>query len=224
MSTSERQLTGSPEPWSSGPYAELMFAPVGDVTLRDAEGWIHPLDVGRWSAPADPADRAVLDRCAGRVLDVGCGAGRLVEALASRGHTVLGIDVSPAAVISTVCRGGPARSGSVYGPVPDEGTWDTALLIDGNIGIEGDPLRLLRRVRELVRAGGLVIVEAAPADVDDRRRVRIHSGQAAVSTVFAWASVGSRALGRYAGLSGWSPVEEWDMPGTRHFVALRARA
>ncbi|MFC6833954.1 class I SAM-dependent methyltransferase, partial [Streptomyces goshikiensis] len=217
MSISERQLIGSPEPWSRGPYAEAMFAPAGDITLRDCEGWTFPLEVGRWSQRVDPTDRTVLERCAGRVLDLGCGAGRLVEALASRGHTVLGIDVSPVAVISTVCRGGPARSGTVFSPVPDEGTWDTALLMDGNIGIEGDPLRLLRRVHDLVHPGGLLIVEAAPSEVDERRRVRIHSGQAAISTVFAWARAGSGAVVRYAALSGWSLVEEWAMPGSRHF-------
>lgn len=69
----------------------------------------------------------------------GAGARRLVEALARRGHTVLGIDVSPAAVISTARRGSHAHSGSVFAPVQDEGTWDTALLIDGNIGIGGHP-------------------------------------------------------------------------------------
>ncbi|MFI9187026.1 class I SAM-dependent methyltransferase [Streptomyces goshikiensis] len=222
MSISERQLIGSPEPRSRGPYAEAVFAPVEDITLRDCEGWTFPLDVGRWSRRVDPTDRTVLERCSGRVLDLGWGAGRLVEALASRGHTVLGIDVSPVAVIPTACRGGPARGGTVFGPVPEEGTWDTALLMDGHIGIGGDPLHLLRRVHDLVHPGGLLIVEAAPTEVDERRRVRIHSGQAAISTVFAWARAGSGAVVRYARLSGWSPVEEWTVPGTRHFVALRA--
>ncbi|MFG2480696.1 class I SAM-dependent methyltransferase [Streptomyces fagopyri] len=209
----------------SGPYTKAMHARAGrDVTLRDAEGWSLPLDVCRWSGRADAVDQGVLERCADRVLDIGCGAGRLVEALARRGHAVLGIDVSPAAVISTVCRGGAARSGSVFDPLPREGTWDTALLVDGNIGIGGDPLRLLRRIRDLVRPGGLLIAEASPAEVDERRRVRIHCGQLAVSPVFVWALVGPRALIRHARLSGWAPVEQWTVPGPRHFVVLRARA
>ncbi|WP_327302139.1 methyltransferase domain-containing protein [Streptomyces sp. NBC_01298] len=223
--TSERRLADRSEAWSSGPYAEALHCRSADVTLCDGEGWSFPLDVDRWSGRADTADRAVLERCAGRVLDVGCGAGRLVEALARRGHAVLGIDVSPAAVIATVCRGGHARSGSVFGPVTGEGTWGTALLIDGNIGIGGDPRRLLRRVHDLVRPGGLLIVETSPREVDERRRVRIHIGHHSVGPVFPWATVGSGALVDHGRLSGWAPVEQWtSLLGERHFAVLRACA
>ncbi|MFG2973868.1 class I SAM-dependent methyltransferase [Streptomyces sp. NPDC048331] len=164
----------------------------------------------------------MLRRCRGRVLDIGCGAGRLVEALLHRGHPALGIDVCPSAVITTVRRGGAALRCSVFDPVPDEGTWGTALLIDGNIGIGGDPGRLLRRIRDLVHGQGLLIVETASGDVDERRRVRIHAGQRAVSGVFPWAVVGTTALGRYARMSGWRPAERWTAGEHRHFVALRA--
>ncbi|WP_327418492.1 hypothetical protein [Streptomyces sp. NBC_01233] len=136
--------------WSSGSYAQAMHTPQRALSLRDAEGWHFPLDLERWCGPADEADRTVLRRCTGRVLDIGCGAGRLVEALTGRGREVLGIDVCPCAVITTVCRGGSAVSRSVFDPLPDEGRWGTALLIDGNIGIGGDPRRLLRHVRALV--------------------------------------------------------------------------
>ncbi|MFF4498651.1 class I SAM-dependent methyltransferase [Streptomyces sp. NPDC001546] len=211
------------EPWNSAPYTQAIDAPIGEVTLRDGEGWSARLDIARWSGRADRDDQAVLERCKGRVLDVGCGAGRLVEALARRGHTVLGIDVSPAAVISTACRGGHARSGSVFAPVQDEGMWDTALLIDGNIGIGGDPLRLLRRLHDLVRPAGLLLVETSAREVDERRRVAIHVGRHQVSPVFPWATVGTLALVRHGRLSGWAPVEQWtSVSGERHFAVLRA--
>ncbi|MDJ0384518.1 class I SAM-dependent methyltransferase [Streptomyces sp. G-G2] len=225
MSTVASVQAGPPEPWKSRFYAEAIGASGGSLTLRDAEGWCLSLDVRRWCARADAADRAVVKRCSGRVLDIGCGAGRFVEALARRGHHVLGIDVCPTAVISTVCRGGAAASRSVFDVLPDEGRWDTALLIDGNIGIGGDPLRLLRRIRDLVRPVGLLIVETSPVEVDERRRVRLHAGGQAAGPVFSWATVGVRALERHAGESGWSAAERWTSPaGDRHFVALRARA
>lgn len=208
--------------WNIRPYAEAIHVQQGDLSLRDAEGWCFPLDLERWCARADAGDRAVLRRCQGRVLDIGCGAGRLVEALSRRGHSVLGIDVCPTAVITTVCRGGAALRRSVFEPLPDEGRWGTALLIDGNIGIGGDPHRLLRRIRGLVHGRGLLLVETAPGDVDERRRVRIHAGHQAVSAVFPWAAVGTTALIRYAHASGWAATERWTTGGGRHFVALRA--
>ncbi|QES57971.1 SAM-dependent methyltransferase [Streptomyces venezuelae] len=210
--------------WNSRPYARAIYAPqpAPPLSLRDAEGWHFPLDLERWCGRADEADRTVLRRCTGRVLDIGCGAGRLVEALTGRGRPVLGIDVCPSAVITTVCRGGCAMSGSVFDPFPDEGRWGTALLIDGNIGIGGDPRRLLRRVRALVHREGILLVEVAATDVDERRRVRIHAGQRPVSDIFPWAMVGATALNRQAVLEGWTEAERWISAGGRHFVALRA--
>ncbi|MFJ3838845.1 class I SAM-dependent methyltransferase [Streptomyces sp. NPDC090054] len=225
MSAAASKWISGPEPWRRGPYAKAISAARGGLTLRDAEGWCLALDIRRWCAQADAADRGVVDRSVGRVLDIGCGAGRLVEELARRGHQVLGIDVCPTAVISTVCRGGRAASRSVFEPLPGEGFWDTALLVDGNIGIGGDPRRLLHRVRDVVRDRGLLIVETSPTDVDERRRVRIHAGQTVASPVFAWATVGTRSLVRYGRMAGWKTVEEWVVPsGERHFVALRALA
>ncbi|MFE0579696.1 class I SAM-dependent methyltransferase [Streptomyces sp. NPDC058874] len=217
-------IVHDPEGWNSGPYAAAIRTQQGDLSLRDAEGWCLPLDVERWCARADVGDRAVLRRCRGRVLDIGCGAGRLVEALTRRGHTVLGIDVCSSAVSSTVGRGGAALRRSVFDPLPDEGGWGTALLIDGNIGIGGDPRRLLRRIRGLVHGQGLLLVETAAADVDERRRVRVHAGRHPAGAVFPWAAVGASALDRHATASGWTATERWSSAGGRHFVALRARA
>ncbi|MFJ9547422.1 methyltransferase domain-containing protein [Streptomyces erythrochromogenes] len=195
------------EGWNTGPYAAAIRTQQGDLSLRDAEGWYLPLDLERWCARADAGDRAVLRRCRGRVVDIGCGAGRLVEALTRRGHTALGIDVCPSAVSTTVCRGGAALRPSVFDPLPDEGGWETALLIDGNIGIGGDPRRLLRRIRGLVHRQGQLLVETAQEDVDERHRVRIHVGRRPVGAFFPWAAVGAAALDRHARASGWTATE-----------------
>ncbi|MFF4018789.1 class I SAM-dependent methyltransferase [Streptomyces sp. NPDC001843] len=127
----------------------------------------------RWCARADAADLEVLSRCEGAVLDVGCGPGRLVAALAAQGWHALGIDVSEAAVAGTVRRGGAALCRSVFEPLPGEGGWGTALLLDGNIGIGGDPAALLDRPARLPVPGGLLVAETAPVDVDERTRAQV---------------------------------------------------
>jgi SAM-dependent methyltransferase len=215
-------MTTSPAvPWTgTDPYAAALDAGHGPLFLRRTDGWLLPLDVERWCARADPVDRAVLDRCEGAVLDVGCGPGRLVAELAARGRTVLGIDVSAAAVGHTVRLGGQALRRSVFEPLPGEGRWGTVLLMDGNVGIGGDPRALLDRVARLLARDGLLIAETTPADVDERARVHLTDAQEAVGAPFLWARLGTPALLRYA--RGWEQEAQW-VAGGRRFVALRSR-
>ena len=119
-------------------------------------------DLDRWCSPASPDERRLLREVRGPVLDIGCGPGRLVEALRERGVEVLGIDAAPTAISRARAHGRHVVQRSVFDPLPAEGTWSTALLFDGNIGIGGDPARLLTRVRELLAVGGRAIVEVQP--------------------------------------------------------------
>ncbi|MEU2286642.1 class I SAM-dependent methyltransferase [Streptomyces sp. NPDC013178] len=210
--------------WAAAdPYAAALRAGHGPLFLRRADGWLLPLEVERWCAGADVVDRDVLDRCEGTVLDVGCGPGRLVAELAARGRAVLGIDVSEAAVDHTVRLGGQALRRSVFEPLPGEGRWDTVLLMDGNVGIGGDPRALLDRVAGLLRPGGLLIAETAPVDVDERSEVRVVdlTDGGATAAPFPWARLGTRALLRYA--RGWKQDDQWTAGG-RRFAALRNRS
>ena len=174
-----------------------------DARVRFAGGPAHPLPVARWLAPVDAADRAVLAHAVAPVLDIGCGPGRHLAALAAAGHAGLGLDLSPAAVRLARARGAEAILRSVFADVPHAGTWRTALLLDGNIGIGGAPAALLARARALIAPGGVVLVETAPPGVATRRiRVRLESGGAR-SPWFGWATVGAdgiAALARAAGL------------------------
>ncbi|MQY15468.1 hypothetical protein SRB5_56500 [Streptomyces sp. RB5] len=205
------------------PYARAIRSGRGPLFLRQADGGLLPLEVERWCGEPDAADWSVLGRCAGPVLDIGCGPGRLVAALARLGLPALGIDVSAVAVERTHASGGSALRRSVFDPLPGEGRWATALLMDGNVGIGGDPGALLRRVAALVAPGGLCVVEVQPYDVDERVRVQVSDGTAVVpGPPFPWARVGGAALGRYAAGSGWGQEPGWEWgSGGRRFVALR---
>ncbi|MFD7575177.1 class I SAM-dependent methyltransferase [Streptomyces sp. NPDC059810] len=205
--------------WRADPYADALRTGRGPLFLRRDDGWLLPLEVERWCRAPDLADRSVLARCRGAVLDVGCGPGRLVAALAAEGHRVLGVDISPEAVVRTVRLGGSALCRSVFEPLPSEGRWGTALLIDGNIGIGGDPTALLRRLRPVVSPGGRVIVECVPADVDERCEVRVDDGRGGQGELFPWARVGMRALAEQAAAAGWTVSERWSLTG-RHFAVL----
>lgn len=131
------------------------------LELRTGADQVLTLDAGRWLGPPSQAELALLADLEGPVLDIGCGPGRLVAALTARGVPALGIDIAPAAVRLARSRGVPVLLGDLFRPVPAAGEWATALLMDGSIGIGGDPVRLLRRVCTLLRPGGRVVVEMA---------------------------------------------------------------
>ena len=201
------------------PY-EHSLRTAGRLAMVAGDGRQIGLDVARWLAPADPADGTVLDRCTGPVLDVGCGPGRLVRALSERGVACLGLDIAEAAVSITRGRDVPALLRDVFAPVPGEGRWPTVLLIDGNVGIGGDPARLLVRIAGLLAATGRLIVETAPdPELDLASSVRFLIDGRPVGPPFGWAEIGLRALDRYAERAGLYPVEVWSAGG-RSFAAL----
>ena len=164
------------------------------------------LPVHLWSRAADDSDRELVALCDGPTLDIGCGPGRLTEALAVRGHLALGIDVVPTAVAMTVDRGVPAMRRDVFDRLPGEGRWHSALLADGNIGIGGDPVRLLQRVRAVVAPGGRVVVEL------DGPGSTFMSGWAALegshtrSRPFRWATLGVDDIRPVAAAAGFDVV------------------
>jgi SAM-dependent methyltransferase len=188
------------------------------LAVHTADADLFSLDIDRWLGPVDAADLTVLDRCTGPVLDIGCGPGRITAALQQRSVDALGIDIAHIAVSLTRGRGGFALRRNVFWPVPDEGSWATALLLDGNIGIGGEPNRLLLRIAGLLAPDGRLIAEVdANAMADARHSVRFAG--APDGSEFDWALVGVHALTRYADLAGLSVTEIW-AAGDRTFAVL----
>lgn len=157
------------------------------------------LPVARWRSAPERGDEAMIRRCTGPTLDVGCGPGRLTSALTTRGVSALGVDVSPVAVRLTRSRGATALRRNVFDSVPGTGRWRHVLLADGNIGIGGDPARLLCRVGELLAPGGTALVEVDPPGS------RVCNGQVRVNGAgrwFAWAWLGADGVAATAAEAG----------------------
>lgn len=181
------------------------------------------VDVGRFLGAADRVDRAVLARTRGPVLDVGSGPGRMVSAALRRGRRAIGIDVSHTAVALAHRCGLPVVHGSVFDDVPGAGEWETTLLLDGNIGIGGDPAALLERCAELTSRRGVVVVETHVEPSRDLRFVaELVEPDGPGSASFPWAEAGAEALQRHAATAGLRPAAELQRGG-RSFVFLRRR-
>jgi SAM-dependent methyltransferase len=161
--------------------------------IRRDDGEISNLPVRRWLGGRDADcqfDDAVVGLCSGPTIDLGCGPGRLVTELIRRGVPALGVDQSATAVGLARRRGAPVLRRDVFDALPATGRWQTVLLADGNVGLGGDPLRVLRRSAELLSRGGRCIAEFEPVATGIRTGwVRLESSRA-IGPWFRWASVG----------------------------------
>ncbi len=186
--------------------------------LLRSDGGVAPLAVERWRGAAAGEDSWLLGRCRGATIDLGCGPGRLVEALAARGVVALGVDVAAEAIGQCRRRGVPVLRADVFAPLPDEGTWDHVILADGNLGIGGDPETLLRRVMELISPTGTVLVELDPGEPGLWRGLARVRSRDAVGHPFPWATAGVAALPGLAARTGLRPTVLYR--GRRSFAEL----
>jgi glycosyltransferase A (GT-A) superfamily protein (DUF2064 family)/SAM-dependent methyltransferase len=211
-------LTGARQP-------ELIFDQLyaGSPVRCDAEGEVVlPLEAARWSGQADEVDQLVVSRCRGPVLDLGCGPGRMVQALSEAGIPALGVDMSAVAVWGARSRGALAIQARLADRLPAEGRWGTVLLMDGNIGIDGNVGALLERCRSLLVPGGTIIVEIDPRpDWHQTRRVRLTSQTSGSNAELTWTRTGSATVRRQAGPLDLLVVEEWSAGG-RAFLSLQS--
>ncbi len=191
----------------------------GRLRAVDDHGAELPVAMRRYlELPSDEECR-VLARAVGPVLDIGCGPGRHVVALSRRGVAAVGVDISPTAAHLARTRGATVIEGSIFDRLPGAGTWGSALLLDGNIGIGGAPCKLLRRVGGLLTPTGIVLVEVeGPGVPTGALRLRLESEQAR-SRPFPWARMSTEALPLIASQAYFAVREQWQADG-RWFATL----
>lgn len=201
--------------------------PALTATLRPSvvfctdQGETLDLDLGRWHDAATDEEQALLVGVDGPVIDLGCGPGRLVVSLASQRVPALGVDSSPSAIALARMRGATVLQRDLFGPLPGEGRWGTALLFDGNVGIGGNPTRLLGRCRDLISRTGHVLAEVAAPGTGWRRLTAWFERDGQRSESFAWAVVGADAIAELARPAGLSLAAVDPTPSGRWFARLQ---
>lgn len=154
-------------------YGQWMLAALegsvpGEIVERD-DGFIETGRFGaglylarfrRWPAHQRKAMRFVR----GRVIDIGCGPGRVCLHLQQRGVDVVGIDVSPGAIEAARRRGvRDARVLSIDGIDESLGVFDTIVMFGNNFGLFASKAkadRLLRRFNRLTSPLGRIVAES----------------------------------------------------------------
>ena len=144
--------------------------------LRD-DGFRQEESIAFYFAPLHEWKQAELDalqHVRGRVLDVGCGAGKHALEFQRRGLEVTGIDVSPGAL--TVCRERgvtDVHEMDVFNLSFDSGSFDCVTLFTNNLSLGGTNegvVKLLSELRRVIKPEGCVVLTNLDVSVSPNER------------------------------------------------------
>ncbi len=162
-------------------YDFLKGQEVYEVVERD-DGYVQAVpasgyfsDYRKWS----PRHKRAMKYVRGRVLDIGCGAGRHSIYLQRKGFDILGIDISPYAIRTSKLRGlRNARVTSLAQVGPKLGVFDTLLMMGLNFGLFGTPAKArqsLRKFHGMTSSGARIIAETRdPYKTNDPAHLAYH--------------------------------------------------
>lgn len=161
--------------WGAVLADALAGKPAFEIVERD-DGFVRAFDARYLLAPFrqwdDPDERRAMRFARGRVLDVGCGGGRVCLHLQGRGLEVVGIDSSPGAI--ECCRRRGVRDARVLGLEAIDaslGSFDTIVFLGQNFGMlgsRGRARRILTRLASVTTPRGRIVAETFdPHGVDD---------------------------------------------------------
>ena len=188
-------------------------------------------------------EKRAMDSVRGRVIDLGCGAGRVGLYLQRKGFDVLGFDISPLAL--RVCRERglrKTRKGSIHDLRFPRDSFDTAILFGNNFSLLGTPskaTKTLRRMHRMLSDGGLVLAETLdPYDTKEPSHLAYHRmnwmkgrppGQVRIrvrykehaTPWFYWLLLSREEMGELAHGAGFEVAGYIDSSGPRYICILR---
>jgi len=128
---------------------------VGEYTIERDDGRVETLQVSDYNksfSEWDELERQAIKHAKGRVLDIGCGAGRVALHLQTLGHEVVGIDLAPGAIAACKAMGlGEAYVMSATSLQFKNNTFDTIIMFGNNFGIAGDEKQTISMLRTLYK-------------------------------------------------------------------------
>jgi SAM-dependent methyltransferase len=201
---------------------EIMERSDGLIYVGDGADYFHERD--QWPL----AEQRAISLAHGRVLDIGCGAGRIALDLQSAGCDVVAIDESASAVEVTRRRGvRDARTLRWQDVSVALGRFDTIVLARNNFGLLGDLSAIpsaLRSLAEITTDAGLLISDSvAPSrggDDSDRFGYRVRYGNRATEW-FRYLMFEPEDLPGLTADTGWEPAEVFDTGEPRWNFVLR---
>ncbi|MHA2142302.1 MAG: class I SAM-dependent methyltransferase [Candidatus Thorarchaeota archaeon] len=136
-----------------------------DGHVRESYGRQYIAPFSEWHE----CERLAGAEAKGKILDVGCGAGRAALHFQEKGHEVVGIDISPGAIETSRNRGVKnVHLMSVENLDFPDNTFDTVLMFGNNFGVLGDEEKIVAMLRDLHRiTKSDAVILASTRDVAD---------------------------------------------------------
>lgn len=223
--------------WAGGGTELEMYERDDGFIEAGAGPELYLAEARRWPAP----ERRGLRHVRGRVLDIGCGAGRVALHLQRQGMDVVGVDASPLALKAAARRGVEQTwCASVAELTAGIGGFDTAVLYGNNFGIFGTPARvragLGRWARRMPEGARIVAESTRPAvapsfDAAYRRRNRARGNMAGQARLrvryrdlatpwFSWLFVTPAEMRSLVAGTGWWVTRLFDAGPAEPYVAV----
>jgi len=167
-------------------YGQVIWAyhkgrEVFEIVERD-DGYIDALSLKVYFSDNEDwplVEQKAMEFVDGRVLDVGCGAGRHSLYLQEKGFDVFGVDISPLAIKVCKLRGlKKAKIMSIEEVNFEPNSFDTVIMMGNNFGLFGSfkkARRLLKRFYEMTSENALIIADTRdPYKTDDPAHLEYH--------------------------------------------------